>query len=63
VVLNGSASPDTAKKGNMIAGIGMGAAMLITMFYPMDNSSNNYLWIVGGLILGGCDRLIQQPKK
>jgi NAD(P) transhydrogenase subunit beta len=45
--------PDTAKKGNMIAGIGMGAAMLITMFYPMDNSSNNYLWIVGGLILGG----------
>jgi len=45
--------PDTAKKGNMIAGIGMGAAMLITMFYPMENSSNNYLWIVGGLILGG----------
>jgi NAD(P) transhydrogenase subunit beta len=37
----------------LIAGIGMGAAMLITMFYPMDNSSNNYLWIVGGLILGG----------
>jgi NAD(P) transhydrogenase subunit beta len=46
-------SPDTAKKGNMIAGIGMGAAMLITMFYPMETSSNNYLWIVGGLILGG----------
>lgn len=46
-------SPDTAKKGNMIAGIGMGVAMLITMFYPMETSSNNYLWIVGGLILGG----------
>jgi len=45
--------PDSAKKGNMIAGIGMGAAMLITMFYPMEGSSNNYLWIFGGLILGG----------
>jgi NAD(P) transhydrogenase subunit beta len=45
--------PDTAKKGNMIAGIGMGAAMLVTMFYPMEGNSNNYLWIVGGLILGG----------
>jgi NAD(P) transhydrogenase subunit beta len=45
--------PDTAKKGNMIAGIGMGLAMVITMFYPMQNESNNYPWIIGGLILGG----------
>lgn len=55
-------SPDTAKKGNMIAGIGMGAAMLITMFYPMENNSNNYLWIVGGLILGGCIGFIAAKK-
>lgn len=45
--------PDSAKKGNLIAGIGMGLAMVITMFYPMENESNNYLWIIGGLILGG----------
>jgi len=45
--------PDSAKKGNMISGIGMGAAILITMFYPMENQSNNYLWIFGGLLLGG----------
>lgn len=45
--------PDTAKKGNIIAGIGMGLAMVITMFYPMDTESNNYAWIIGGLILGG----------
>lgn len=55
-------SPDTAKKGNMIAGIGMGAAMLITMFYPMENNSNNYLWIVGGLILGGSIGFIAAKK-
>lgn len=46
-------SPDTAKKGNMIAAIGMGAAILITMFYPMEGSSNNYIWIFGGLVIGG----------
>jgi H+-translocating NAD(P) transhydrogenase subunit beta len=45
--------PDTAKKGNLIAAIGMGAAMLITMFYPNEGVSNNYIWIFGGLILGG----------
>jgi NAD(P) transhydrogenase subunit beta len=55
-------SPDTAKKGNMIAGIGMGAAMLITMFYPMENNSNNYLWIVGGLILGGAIGYVAAKK-
>lgn len=45
--------PDTARKGNLIAAFGMGAAMVITMFYPMETISNNYLWIFGGLILGG----------
>lgn len=55
-------NPDTAKKGNMIAGIGMGAAMLITMFYPMENESNNYLWIIGGLILGGAIGYVAAKK-
>jgi H+-translocating NAD(P) transhydrogenase subunit beta len=45
--------PDTAKTGNRIAGIGMGIAILLTIFYPMENASNNYMWIVGGLLIGG----------
>ena len=45
--------PDSAKKGNMIAAIGMGLAIVITMFYPMEGSNGNYLWIFGGLIIGG----------
>jgi NAD(P) transhydrogenase subunit beta len=45
--------PDTAQKGNLIAGIGMGMGILITMFFPMEGASNNYLWILGGLALGG----------
>ena len=54
--------PDSAKKGNMIAGIGMGLAIVITIFYPMENESNNYLWIVGGLILGGTIGYIAAKK-
>lgn len=54
--------PDSAKKGNMIAGIGMGLAIVITIFYPMENESNNYLWILGGLILGGVIGYIAAKK-
>ncbi|MDZ7608719.1 MAG: NAD(P)(+) transhydrogenase (Re/Si-specific) subunit beta [Cyclobacteriaceae bacterium] len=45
--------PDTAKNGNQIAALGMGIAILLTIFYPMENASNNYMWIVGGLLIGG----------
>lgn len=45
--------PDSAKKGNLIAALGMGLAIVITIFYPMENESNNYIWILGGLLLGG----------
>lgn len=54
--------PDSARKGNMIAGIGMGLAIVITIFYPMENESNNYLWILGGLILGGVIGYIAAKK-
>ncbi|MCK5467255.1 MAG: NAD(P)(+) transhydrogenase (Re/Si-specific) subunit beta, partial [Cyclobacteriaceae bacterium] len=54
--------PDSAKKGNTIAGIGMGLAIVITIFYPMENESNNYLWILGGLILGGVIGYIAAKK-
>ena len=45
--------PDTAKVGNLIAAVGMGLAIIITMFYPMGTESNNYPWIFGELIFGG----------
>ena len=51
--LKGLSHPDSAKKGNLIAAAGMGLAIVITMFYPIEGNSNNYLWIFGGLILGG----------
>jgi NAD(P) transhydrogenase subunit beta len=46
-------APSTARKGNIIAGIGMGLAIVISLIYPLkEGSSNNYLWILGGGLLG-----------
>lgn len=42
-------SPDTARKGNRQAGIGMGVAILATLAAP----GGNMVWILGGLIVGG----------
>ncbi len=46
-------SPDTARRGNIIAGLGMGIAILAAMFQPLGQVANNYLWIVGGMMVGG----------
>lgn len=46
------ASPDTARKGNILASIGMGLGIVATLIYPLGDVPNNYLWIVGGIIAG-----------
>ena len=50
--------PQTAQKGNMQAGIGMGIAILATLFLftkkvdGEDIGIGNYEWIAGGILLG-----------
>jgi NAD(P) transhydrogenase subunit beta len=46
-------SPDTARKGNLLAAVGMSFSVLVTLFIPIEGASNNYLWIFGGLLIGG----------
>ncbi len=46
-------SPDTARKGNIKAAIGMGLSIIITLIYPFEGAHGNYLWIAGGMIIGG----------
>lgn len=46
-------SPDSARRGNVLAGLGMGLAIIATMILPMDRVPNNYIWIFGGMIVGG----------
>jgi NAD(P) transhydrogenase subunit beta len=46
-------TPDTARKGNLLAAFGMGIAIIATMVLPMAGAPNNYAWIIGGMVLGG----------
>ncbi len=45
-------SPDTARKGNLMAALGMGIAVVVMLIYPIAGAENNYAWIAGGLIVG-----------
>ncbi len=50
-------NPATARKGNLIAAVGMTIAIIGTIFLYRDEESgeklHNYLWIFGGLLIGG----------
>ncbi len=45
-------SPDTARRGNLLAALGMSIAIIASMIYPFSNADNNYPWIAGGLAIG-----------
>ncbi len=55
-------SPDTAKKGNMLAGIGMGLAILAALFTHEVSGPNNYMWIIGGGIVGSIVGYVSAKK-
>ncbi|HRD81522.1 MAG TPA: NAD(P)(+) transhydrogenase (Re/Si-specific) subunit beta [Saprospiraceae bacterium] len=46
-------SPDTARRGNIIAAVGMAAAIIAILLAPMERGDNNFALIAGGLVLGG----------
>lgn len=50
-------NPATARKGNLIAAVGMTVAILGTIFLYRDDETgeklHNYIWIFAGLIIGG----------
>lgn len=45
-------TPDTARRGNLLAAFGMAIAIIATMILPMAGAANNYAWIIGGMLLG-----------
>jgi NAD(P) transhydrogenase subunit beta len=47
--------PETAKRGNLLAAVGMTVAILGTIFLYKDHNGerlHNYIWIFGGIIIG-----------
>jgi len=55
-------SPDSARRGNIFAGIGMGIAIVATLIMPLVDSANNYAWILGGMAIGGIIGLISARR-
>lgn len=55
-------SPDTARKGNTWAAIGMGIAIVAALIAPIEGAQNNYGWIMGGMIVGGAIGWISANK-
>ena len=57
--------PDTARKGNLYAAVGMTIAILATIFLYKDDSGHylgNYPWIFGGLLIGSLLGTIMAKK-
>jgi len=45
-------SPDSARRGNTLAAIGMGIAIVATFVKPIAEGDNNFIWIIAGMLLG-----------
>lgn len=55
-------SPATAAKGNIIAAVGMGLAILVSIFDPMEGDYGNYLLIALALVIGAAIGLVFSKK-
>ncbi|BDD06151.1 NAD(P)(+) transhydrogenase (Re/Si-specific) subunit beta [Aureibacter tunicatorum] len=62
VGLKGLSHPETARRGNLIAASGMILGIIVALFQPMQDASNNYLWILGGVIVGSAIGLTAAKK-
>ena len=55
-------SPATARKGNIIAAMGMGLAILVSMFEPLEGDQGNYILILLALAIGAVIGLVFSKK-
>lgn len=55
-------SPDTARKGNLYAALGMALAIVATLFVPLEASHGNFAWIAGGMAGGGLVGLLAAKR-
>lgn len=54
--------PKTAVKGNTQAAIGIAIGILVAIFYPLETTNNNYLYIALGIFIGSIIGYIAAKK-
>lgn len=55
-------SPDTARRGNLLAGAGMALAIVAAMAQPITGAANNYAWIAAAMAVGALIGLISARR-
>ena len=60
--LRGLSDPKTARRGNIVAAIGMGIAVVASLFYPLGNVPNNFIWIAGAVAVGATEGWMSAAK-
>ena len=51
--LRGLSSPATSRQGNLFGMIGMGVAVVTTLMYAPPSSLGSWLYVIGGIAIGG----------
>jgi len=54
--------PKTAVKGNIQAAFGIAIGIIVALFYPLETTNNNYLFIALGIIIGSMIGYISAKK-
>ncbi len=55
-------SAATARSGNLVAAVGMGIAIIITLFSPIEHGNNNYVIILVAMAIGTVIGLLMAKK-
>lgn len=55
-------NPDSARSGNTLAAIALALGVLVALVYPLETQSNNYLYILLGIMIGGVIGLISARR-
>lgn len=55
-------NPKSANQGNFLATIGVSLGVLVAIFYPIENATNNYIFVGVGIIIGTLIGIITAKK-
>ena len=54
--------PASARNGNRLAALGIGLGIFAALFYPLEGSYGNYVWIIVGLLIGSAIGILASKR-